>query len=141
MFKLFSVLAVLLRLVVFLPVSAEAQTASIAGTVSDSTGAVIPGAEVSAQNKTTNASRTAATDGSGTYRITNLAPGIYGVVIEKSGFKAMEYSRVELAVDQVQSLDATLSPSSLAEKVTVTAPLAPVDLNDAQIGEVVQSQR
>ena len=141
MVKLFSVFAVLLLLVVFLPVSAEAQTASITGTVSDSTGAVIPGAEVSAQNKTTNASRTAATDGSGTYRITNLAPGIYGVVIEKSGFKAMEYSRVELTVDQVQSLDATLSPSSLAEKVTITAPLAPVDLNDAQIGDVVQSQQ
>jgi len=109
MFELFSVSAVLLLLVVFLTVSAEAQTASITGTVSDSTGAVIPGAKVSAQNETTNASRTTMSDGSGTYRITNLAPGMYGVVIEKPGFKAMEYSRVELSVDQVQNLDATLA--------------------------------
>src|SRR5689334_8167221 len=115
MIKPSSVSAFLLLLMFFLPASALAQTASITGTVTDSTGAVIPGAKVSAQNKTTNAIRATVTDGSGTYRITNLAPGVYGVSIEKPGFKATEYSRVELTVDQVQSLDTTLVPSSVAE--------------------------
>ncbi len=121
--------------------SAFAQTVSITGTVTDSTGAVVPSAKISTQNKATNASRSTFTDGSGTYRITSLVPGIYGIAIEKPGFKAVEFSRVELTVDQVQSLDATLAPSSVVEKVTVTAPVAPVDLNDAQIGNIVKGQQ
>ncbi len=121
--------------------SAFTQTASITGTVTDSTGAVVPSAKISTQNKATNASRSTFTDGSGTYRITSLVPGIYGIAIEKPGFKAVEFSRVELTVDQVQSLDATLAPSSVVEKVTVTAPVAPVDLNDAQIGNIVKGQQ
>src|SRR6266700_7677809 len=121
--------------------SAFAQTVSITGTVTDSTGAVVPSAKISTQNKATNASRSTFTDGSGTYRITSLVPGIYGIAIEKPGFKAVEFSRVELTVDQVQSLDATLASSSVVEKVTVTAPVAPVDLNDAQIGNIVNGQQ
>jgi hypothetical protein len=58
------------------------------------------------------------------------------------GFKVAEYSRVELIVDQVQNLNAALAPSAAPEKVTVLGEsLAPVDLNDAQIGNVVSSQQ
>src|SRR5229473_7599458 len=101
----------------FLAPSAFAQTASITGTIKDSSGGVVPQAQITAKNKATNASRSALTDGSGTYRITNLAPGIYDVLVEIQGFKTVEYSKVELTVDQVQNLDATLVPSSIAEKV------------------------
>jgi hypothetical protein len=139
MIKHFSIFAFLL--VFCLHPATLAQTASITGTVTDNTGAVVPSAKISTQNKATNTSRSAFTDGSGTYRITSLVPGIYGIVIEKPGFKAVEFSRVELTVDQVQNLDATLAPSSVIEKVTVTAPVAPVDLNDAQIGNMVKGQQ
>src|SRR5262249_47925597 len=122
--------------------SASAQTSSITGTVTDTTGALIPHAKVSALNKATNAARSTDTNDSGTYRITNLPPGIYDLSIEKTGFKTAEYSRIELTVDQVQDVDATLVPSAAPEKVTVfgeTVP--PIDLNDAQIGNVVSSQQ
>jgi len=126
----------------FLAPSALAQTSSITGTINDSTGGVVPQAQVTVKNKATNASRSAFTNGSGTYRITNLAPGIYDVFVEIQGFKTVEYSKVELTVDQVQNLDATLVPSSIAEKVTVTGEsVAPVDLNDAQIGNIVTTQQ
>jgi hypothetical protein len=122
--------------------SASPQTSSLAGTVTDITGAVVPHAKISALNKATNATRSAESDDSGTYRITNLSPGIYDVLIEKPGFKVAEYSRVELTVDQVQNLNAALAPSAAPEKVTVLGEaLAPVDLNDAQIGNVVSSQQ
>ena len=122
--------------------SAFAQTAAVTGTVQDSTGAVIPQAKITTQNKATNASRTVFTDGSGTYRVASLSPGIYNVQIEKPGFKAVEYSRVALTVDQVQNLDATLTPSSIPEKVMVSGePVAPIDLNDAQIGNTVSSEQ
>jgi hypothetical protein len=129
-------------LVFFLLPSARAQTASFTGTVKDSSGGAAPQAQITVQNKTTNASRSAFTNESGTYRITSLIPGIYDIVIEKPGFKTVEYSGVELAIDQVQNLDATLVPSGVAERVTVTGEsVAPVDLNDAQIGNVVTTQQ
>jgi hypothetical protein len=134
--------SILLLSIFGLPQSASAQTSSVSGTVTDITGAVVPHARISALNKTTNATRSAETDDSGTYRITNLSPGIYDVLIEKQGFKVAEYSLVTLPVDQVQNLNATLAPSAIPEKVTVVGEeLAPVDLNDAQIGNTVSSQQ
>src|SRR5215469_1554090 len=121
---------------------ASAQTSSIAGTVTDISGAVVPHARISSLNNATNATRSAETDDSGNYRITNLSPGIYDVLIEKPGFKVAEYSRVELTVDQVQNLNATLAPGATPEKVTVLGEaVTPIDLNDAQIGNVVSSQQ
>ena len=126
----------------FLAPSAFAQTASITGTIKDSSGGLVPQAQITAKNKATNASRSVFTDPSGTYRITSLVPGIYDVFIEKQGFKTVEYSRVELTVDRVQNLDARLAPSSITEKVTVKGEsVAPIDLNDAQIGNVVTTQQ
>jgi len=61
--------------------------------------------------------------------------------LEKSGFKAVEYPRIELTVDQIQNLGATLAPGGVPQKVTVTESVAPVDLNDAQIGGVVTGQQ
>ena len=122
--------------------AAEAQTASVSGTVTDASGAVIPQAKITAHNLSTNASRETATDSSGAYRIANLAPGHYDVRIEKAGFKIVEYSRVELTVGQVQGLNPVLVPSTVPEVVTVHGEeIAPIDLDDAQIGDVVKSQQ
>jgi hypothetical protein len=119
-----------------------AQTASISGTVTDSTGAVIPQAKVSARNLATNSSRDTATDGSGSYRITSLVPGVYDVRIEKAGFKIVEYARVELTVGQVQNLNPALAPSVAEERVTVRGEeIAPIDLDDAQVGNIVKSEQ
>jgi hypothetical protein len=126
----------------FLSQLVTAQTASITGTVTDPTGAVIPQATITARNLATNAARTTFTDGSGVYRITSLVPGLYDVQVAKSGFKTVEFSRVELTVDQVQNLDTALAPSATHETITVQGEaVAPVDLNDAQIGNVVKSQQ
>jgi hypothetical protein len=134
-------LSILLLWIFGLPQS-SAQTSSISGTVTDITGAVVPHSRVSAVNKETNAARSADTDDSGTYRITNLSPGIYDVIIERPGFKVAEYSRVTLTVDQVQNLNAALAPSATPEKVTVLGEtVVPVDLNDAQIGNMVNNQQ
>jgi len=121
-------ISISLLFVSFLAQSALAQTASITGTIKDSTGGVVPQAQITAQNSATNTSRNAFTSQSGTYRIPGLVPGIYDVLIEKRGFSTVEYSRVQLTVDQVQNLDAILVPSGVTERVTVTGEsVAPVD--------------
>src|SRR5579863_10054216 len=121
---------------------AVSQTASISGTVTDASAAVVPETKITARNLATNVARSTATDGSGSYRITSLVPGIYDVLVERQGFKTVEYSRVELTVGQVQTLSPTLVPSATAETITVRdAEIAPVDLDNAEIGNVVQSQQ
>jgi hypothetical protein len=132
----------LLLFLLCLPRLVGAQTASISGTVTDSTAAVVPEVQVTARNLATNVMRSTATDGSGSYRITSLVPGIYDVRVERQGFKTVEYSRVELTVGQVQNLSPTLIPSATAETITVQGEqVAPLDLDDAQIGNVVKSQQ
>jgi Carboxypeptidase regulatory-like domain len=126
--------SILVLLLFCLPWLAMAQTASISGTVADTTGAVISQAKVTARNLATDASRSTATDGSGGYRITSLLPGFYDVLVERQGFKTVEYSRVELTVGQVQNLSPTLVPSATPETITVRGEeVAPVDLDDAQM--------
>src|SRR5260370_12174845 len=124
------------------PWPAMGQTASLSGTVTDATAAVVPQAKVTARNLATNASSGSATDGSGNYRITSLVPGVYDVLVERPGFKTVEYSRVELTVGQVQNLSPTLVPSVTPETITVRGEeVAPVDLDDAQIGNIVRSEQ
>ncbi len=133
---------VFLLLFFCMPRSVLSQTASITGTVKDSTGAAVPQARITSHNRATSATRSTITDDSGIYRITSLPPGNYDVLIEKAGFKTVEYSSVALTVDHVQNLDAALAPSSVTERVTVTGEsVAPIDLNDAQIGNMVTSDQ
>jgi hypothetical protein len=90
----------LLLLLVCLPRLAVAQTAAISGTVTDTTAAVVPQAKVTAHNLATNVSRSTATDGSGSYRIASLVPGIYDVLVERSGFKTVEIPAWNLRLDR-----------------------------------------
>jgi len=121
---------------------ALAQTGSFAGSVTDSAGAEVPKAKITALNLSTGIARTAETDESGTYRITNLNPGIYDVRIEHAGFKSVLFSGMQLSVDEVLTLDAHLVVSSTKETVTVTSEaVAPVNLNDAQMGNLVDSRQ
>ena len=141
MIKRFAV-SIPLLIVFCLPELIFAQTASIAGTVKDITGAVVPQAKITTRNQATNAARSTLTDESGTYRVTSLFPGIYDVLIEKAGFKTVEYPHVEITVGQVQNLDAALAPRGEGENVTVTAEVvAPINLNDAQISGIITSHQ
>ena len=130
-----------IALVCFAP-SALAQSGSFAGSVTDSAGAEVPNAKITAVDVATGISRTADTDESGTYRITNLNPGIYDVRIEHPGFKSVLFSQIPLSVDEVLTLDAHLVISSAKETVTVTSEaVAPVNINDAQVGNLVDSRQ
>jgi hypothetical protein len=64
------------------------------------------------------------------------------VLVARPGFKTVEYSRVGLTVGQVQNLSPTLVPSATAETITVHGEeVAPLDLDDAQIGNIVKSEQ
>ena len=118
------------------------QTAgSIAGTVTDPTGAVVQGATVTATNQATNAARSADTNSSGAYSITNLAPGVYTVVMEKSGFKMMRFDAASLSVAQALVLNAQFTVGSVQEILQVNGgETAPIETETSQLSTLVDSK-
>ena len=131
-----------LLVILSLPSCLRAQTASIGGTITDSSGAAVPNVNIIAQNADTGATHSVQTDASGVYRLTNLDPGIYDIRMEHPNFKSVLFSHMPLSVDQVLTLDAKLVVSAVLETVRVASEsVAPIDLNDAQIGNLVDSRQ
>jgi len=136
---LFAVLLALLAIA--LVPAAQAQTATVSGTISDQTGAVVPGVSVTAQNKDTNVTRTSNSDESGTYRITNLVPGFYDFTVAKTGFRTIKYTQLQLNVSQSLTLDVKIEVSAVAETIEVSGnTIAPIELENQQISNVIDSR-
>jgi len=119
-----------------------AQTGSIAGTVSDSTGAVVQGAEVTVRNTATNETHKATSSATGTYAVTNLPVGPYEVTVKKDGFKLFHLPSIELTVAQSLTVDAKLTPGAANEEVVVRADrMQDVDLETSQITNLVDQRQ
>ncbi len=105
------------------PVSLKAQTSTqggVTGTVTDPSGAVVPGAAITIQNKATNAIAQAKTDGSGFFNVPLLDPGDYRVSIAAPGFANYTADNVVVIVGQVTSLRPHLALASSSSEVVVT---------------------
>ncbi|MGA3350801.1 MAG: carboxypeptidase regulatory-like domain-containing protein, partial [Candidatus Sulfotelmatobacter sp.] len=125
-----------------LTVAAVAQTGSMAGTVSDTSGAVIQGAEITVRNLATNESHQASSSSTGTYTLSNLPVGAYEVTVKKEGFKAFHLPSIELTVAQSLTVDPKLAPGSTTEEVTVRADgVQDVDLESSQITNLVDQRQ
>ncbi len=119
-----------------------AQTGSIGGTITDATGGGIADATVKAQSAETAAVRTATTDPAGTYTIPNLPVGHYDVTVQKQGFSSQRFEKVELTVAQNLTLNGSLQIGAVSQSVEVSgASLATVDMEDAQLSNVVDQRR
>ena len=136
----FTAIIALGLLVLLSALNARAQqiTGSIAGTVKDGQGAVVPGAAVKATNVDTGFSRVATTANDGSYRIEYLPVGKYEVEVEMAGFQKFVQQNIVLAVDQTQTLNVTLAVGASSQTVTVTAAPALVETTSATLGRTVQ---
>lgn len=101
----------------------------VSGTVQDSTGAVVPGATVTVTNQQTGLVRTAVTSETGLYRVPALEPGMYRVLVELDGFRAIEHADVPVRTNEEASLDVTLTVAALTESVQVVAAPSSASLN------------
>jgi Carboxypeptidase regulatory-like domain len=108
--------------------------AQLRGTISDATGAVVHGATVTIADTGTNISRVAHTDDKGEYFFTGLRPSTYSVKAELRGFRTAEKTGVVLAVDQEASLNFTLTPAGVSEKIEVTTAAPLLDTDNATLG-------
>jgi len=131
-----------LLLLVLLPISAAAQiptaaTATVSGTVSDPTGAVVPGAEVVLTDITTNVARTMTTDATGHYAFVSVLPGVYRLTVRMEGFRQALVPELKVDVAKAYTVNFTLEVGAIAEVVEVTAGVE-VELQklDATVGAV-----
>ena len=104
-----------------LMLSAQTGLATLTGTVTDQTGAVMADANVQATQVATGTVVSGATSDTGNYNLSQLRPGDYEIVIEKSGFKTYRRAGYTIAAAQTQRLDVQLEVGATTESVTVTA--------------------
>src|SRR5687767_5599494 len=113
-------------------------TAQLSGTVRDESGAVLPGVTVTATQTDTGLVRTAVTDETGGYLLTNLPTGPYRLEVMLQGFRTYVQTGIVLQVGGTPTLNAALAVGSLEETISVEAAAPVVDVRSAGISEVVQ---
>ncbi|MFT4111146.1 carboxypeptidase regulatory-like domain-containing protein [Silvibacterium sp.] len=114
---------------------AQTITGSVNGTVTDSTGAIIPNATVTAKNVDTGVETKTVSNGAGDYNIRFLQIGHYTVTIGNTGFETFTSAPFTLEVNQIAKIDAKLVPGSAAQTVTVSGQLQPIlDTDNATLG-------
>jgi Carboxypeptidase regulatory-like domain len=133
----------LLSLVVSVSFAAFGQdTATLSGTVRDSTGAVIPAATATVRNKAIGLDRTVTTNNDGDYLFPALQPGTVDLTISAPGFQTYVATGVVLRVAQKVRVDATLTVGQVAEKVEVSGTsVGQVDTQTAEIGSTITGRQ
>ncbi len=115
--------------------------ASLQGVISDPTGGVIPGAQVTLKNNGTNATQSATANDQGFYRFNQLPAGTYTLTVSAPSFQSSNITDVELAADVAQTANATLQPGNIQSTVTVTASAVPtLQTADASVSGTVSAE-
>jgi hypothetical protein len=133
--------AVMLLLGIFASVPAGAQVAggAISGTITDSSGAVVPSAQVSINNVAMGVSRTVTTNSDGFYTVPNLLPGSYEVRVTAPGFSTEVRSGINLTVGAALVLNQTMKVGATSSTVQVTTEAPAVELASSEISAVVSA--
>jgi hypothetical protein len=136
-------LRVVFALMLLLPAVAIAQAVkgTLLGTVTDTTGAGVPGATVTVTEVQTGISRSATTNASGNYVFSNLKDGVYRVEAELSGFRKTVHENVKVDVNTTVRVDLALQVGTLAEAVTVVQEAPPLQTDRADTGRIIESKQ
>jgi hypothetical protein len=116
-------------------------TAQIAGTVKDQTGAVLPGVEVTVTQTDTGIARTAVTNETGSYVLSNLPIGPYRLEAGLPGFRTFVQTGIVLQVNSSPAINPVLEVGQVSEQVEVQANAALVETRSAGVGQVIENAR
>jgi hypothetical protein len=119
---------------------AQTATSRITGTVTDSTGAVVAGATVTAKNEATGVTQTQVTTEAGLYSFSSLPVGAYTVSVERQGFKTIQKTGNRLLVDTPLAVDLVLEAGQVSEVVTVQGGAEQLQTSNATIGNVIEQK-
>lgn len=133
--------AVIAVLVAFTPVTRAQENATVTGTVTDSSGAVVPNATVALTNTATGVKREVTSNSVGAYRFPNVGIGTYDMVVSASGFAT--YTKTGIVVNVAESLeeDAKLNVGSQAQTVTVEAQALQVQTETSEVSTLISGEQ
>ncbi|HEY6393596.1 MAG TPA: carboxypeptidase-like regulatory domain-containing protein, partial [Bryobacteraceae bacterium] len=114
-----------------------ATTTSLVGTISDSSGKVIPSVKITAVETGTFDKYTAVTNGQGYYSIEFIRVGVYSITAEIAGFQKVTKTGVPVATNQVVRTDITLAVGAVTQSVTVEATVLAIKTDDASVSEII----
>lgn len=127
----------LLTIVGSVPMRAQTITATVEGTVTDSTGGRLEGVSVAIQSDTL--TRTILSNASGVYRVAGLPPGRYSIVATRAPFQDRRFEEIDLLLNRTVTLDIQLELSRQTETVEVSAPARSNDVTSSAVSHVVTS--
>jgi hypothetical protein len=133
-----------LRLLILLAVvsfAAFAQTATILGTVTDNTGAVVPNATVTITNTATQVQRVLQTNSAGSYNAPDLLIGPYSLKIETKGFKTYDRTGIVLKSNDTVRMDAVMQVGELTESVTIAADAIQVQSDTSEVSDTINERQ
>ena len=133
--------AILLALALPPAAGAQVTSASIVGTITDSSGGALPGVTVTARNVDTGFNRTVPTDEVGAYRLDFLPIGKYSIEVVLSGFKTVTRSGIVLNVNDTVKIDAALEVGGVSETITVEGEAPVVNTATADISKTVEAKQ
>lgn len=117
----------------------QAGNGGISGLVADPSGAVVPGAAVTAQNTATGVRQSTVSTAAGLYSFPSLPPGTYKVTATEKGFETLVQDHVIVTVDQTTSVNMTLKVGNVNEVVTVNASSDILDTTNSTVGQLIDS--
>lgn len=118
-------------------VSAQTESATVLGRVTDPTGAVVSGVEVEIRNIDTNVATTSSTNAEGLYAVHSLPPGRYVISVHKQGFKSVSLTGLNLNVQDNVVRNFVLPIGAVSESITINAESAKINTTDATVSTVV----
>jgi hypothetical protein len=114
-------------------------TASLTGTVTDPTGAVVPSAQVTVHNLGTGVDRIVKTDSAGLYVVPSLVPGDYSIEVASGGFAAYRLEKLTILVDQAATANVSLAVSTAGETVQVSSTATQIESQTITVGQVIDN--
>jgi carboxypeptidase family protein len=123
------------------PVYAQQTSATLVGTLTDATGAVVPNARIKCVNLATGAARDATSDDSGNYSLPYLPSGDYEVTITAQGYKTRKVERLTLQVSQTLRQDFTMDVGAVSETVNITSTGVQLQTENSTVGTVIDSAK
>ncbi len=123
------------------PARTQESRATLLGLITDPSGAVVPGARVTATNIETEVRHSTESNGEGNYVIPYLPPGAYRLRVEQEGFRTHERGPVGMRIGDRARLDVTLQLGRVADSVVLTAETPSLQSADASMGSVIDARR
>ena len=131
----------LFGMVVYLPSAfGQGGTGAINGTITDTTGAVIPKAKITLTNPATGAERADVANDTGTYVLPGVIPGVYNLVVTAEGFTSSKIEALKVEVNQTITQNVSLTVGTTKQEVTVEATVVHIESSTAELGTAIATR-